>query len=360
MNSPGERSRPTLAVAGATGAVGRALLDILSSREDIWGEIRLLASGRSAGQTLQVRGEDVVVRELSDGAFDGVDVALFTVPEPVARLWAPVAVDHGAVVVDNSAAFRLDDDVPLVVPEVNPARVRNRPRGIVSNPNCTVLVLMDSIGALHSGWELAELVITTFQAASGVGLNGAQRLYDELEVVAGDRSVGQRIGDVRRKVNGALPPDSPFPAPLALNVLPWVGTGRDGGWSSEELKVRAETRKILGVPDLAVSATCVRVPVVTAHSLSVHARFVRDITVEQARAALIQAPSVVVLDDPGHGEWPTPVDVVGSDPTFVGRMRQGLDVPNTIEFFVSGDNLRKGGALNAAQIAELIWDELRR
>jgi aspartate-semialdehyde dehydrogenase len=350
--------KPTLAVVGATGAVGTVMLGILSQREDVWGEIRLVASARSAGKVLRVRGEDVVVQALAPEVFDGVDVAMFDVPDEVSAEWAPVAVEHGAVAVDNSGAFRMDPDVPLVVPEVNPAQARNRPKGIISNPNCTTLTMMDALGALHAGWGLTALVVASYQAASGAGQPGIERLYDELAVLAGDRQVGQHTGDVRALVSDKLGEESPFPAPLALNVVPWAGSVKDDGWSSEELKVRNESRKILGIPDLKVSATCVRVPVVTTHSLVVHATFERNVTVEQARQALVEAPSVVVLDDPAAGEWPTPADVVGSDPTFVGRIRQALDFPNTIELFVCGDNLRKGAALNTAQIAELVAKEL--
>jgi len=350
--------KPTLAVVGATGAVGTVMLGILSQREDVWGEIRLVASARSAGKVLRVRGEDVVVQALAPEVFDGVDVAMFDVPDEVSAQWAPVAVERGAVAVDNSGAFRMDPDVPLVVPEVNPAQARNRPKGIISNPNCTTLTMMDALGALHAGWGLTALVVASYQAASGAGQPGIERLYDELAVLAGDRQVGQHTGDVRALVSDKLGEDSPFPAPLALNVVPWAGSVKDDGWSSEELKVRNESRKILGIPDLKVSATCVRVPVVTTHSLAVHATFERNVTVDQARQALVEAPSVVVLDDPAAGEWPTPADVVGSDPTFVGRIRQALDFPNTIELFVCGDNLRKGAALNTAQIAELVAKEL--
>jgi aspartate-semialdehyde dehydrogenase len=353
-----EIHKPTLAVVGATGAVGSVMLGILSQREDVWGEIRLVASARSAGTVLQVRGEDVVVQELTPEVFDGVDVAMFDVPDEVSQEWGPVAAERGVVVVDNSGAFRMDPDVPLVVPEVNPAQVRNRPKGIISNPNCTTLTMMDALGALHAGWGLTELVVSSYQAVSGSGKTGVDRLYDELEVLAGNREVGQHTGDVRALISDKLGEDSPFPAPIALNVVPWAGSLKDEGWSSEELKVRNESRKILGIPDLRVSATCVRVPVVTTHSLAVHATFEKPVTVEEARRAMVEAPSVVVLDDPQSGEWPTPADVVGSDPTFVGRVRQALDFPNTIELFVCGDNLRKGAALNTAQIAELVAKEL--
>jgi aspartate-semialdehyde dehydrogenase len=353
----GER-KPNLAVVGATGAVGTVMLDILSTREDVWGEIRLLASARSAGRVLWCRGEELVVQELTDEAFDGVDVAMFDVPDEVSAVWAPIAAARGVVAVDNSGAFRMDPEVPLVVPEVNPAQVRNRPKGIIANPNCTTLTMMDALGALHARWGLRELVVASYQAASGAGQSGVDRLYDELEVVAGNRTLGSVMGDVRRMVANKLGDESPFPAPLALNVVPLAGSVRDGGWSSEELKVRNESRKILGIPDLKVSATCVRVPVITTHSLAVHAVFERDIDVDDARQALIEAPSVVVIDDPEIGEFPTPADVVGSDPTFVGRMRQALDFPNTLDLFVCGDNLRKGAALNTAQIAELVAHEL--
>ena len=349
--------KPTLAVVGATGTVGTVMLSILSQRSDVWGEIRLLASARSAGKVLRVRGEDVVVQEVTAEAFDGVAVAMFDVPDQIAAQWAPIAVAHGAVVVDNSGAFRMDPKVPLVVPEVNPAQVRNRPKGIISNPNCTTLTMIDALGALHAGWGLKELVVASYQAASGAGKSGIDRLYDEIEVLSGNREVGQHAGDVRAAISDKLGEESPFPAPLALNVVPWAGSLKEGGWSSEELKVRNESRKILGIPDLKVSATCVRVPVITTHSLAVHAVFERPLTAAAARQALIEAPSIVVLDDPAAGEWPTPADVVGSDPTFIGRIRQALDFPNTIDLFVCGDNLRKGAALNTAQIAELLAQE---
>jgi len=352
--------KPTLAVFGATGTVGTVMLNILSQRSDVWGEIRLIASAHSAGKVLRVRGEDVVVQEVTPEVFDGVDVAMFDVPDEIAAQWAPIAVSHGVVVVDNSGAFRMDPEVPLVVPEVNPAQVRNRPKGIISNPNCTTLTMIDALGALHAGWGLKELVVASYQAASGAGKSGIDRLYDEMEVLSGNREVGQHAGNVRAIVNDKLGEDSPFPAPLALNVVPWAGSLKEGGWSSEELKVRNESRKILGIPDLKVSTTCVRVPVVTTHSLAVHAVFERPLTADAARQALVEAPSVVVLDDPGAGEWPTPADVVGSDPTFVGRIRQALDFPNTIDLFVCGDNLRKGAALNTAQIAELLAQEFTK
>jgi aspartate-semialdehyde dehydrogenase len=218
--------------------------------------------------------------------------------------------------------------------------------------------MIDALGVLHAGWELTELVVASYQAASGAGRVGMARLYDELEVVAGHRELGHQSGDVRRLIEHELGTLSPFPAPLALNVVPWIGTAAEDGWTSEELKIRNETRKVLGLPDLRVSATCVRVPVITTHSVAVHATFARRIDVAEARQALVEAPAVVVLDDPGNLEFPTPSDIVGSDPRFAGRLRQALDFPNTLDFFICGDNLRKGGALNMVQVAELVAKDL--
>ena len=346
--------RPTLAVVGATGAVGTVMRDLLTTRKNVWGDIRLIASPRSAGRMLSVRGEDVEVVALSEDCFGGVDVAMFDVPDEVSAHWAPIAAARGAVVVDNSGAFRMDDDVPLVVPEVNADAARNRPRGIIANPNCTTLSMIVVAGALHREYGLRELVVSSYQAASGAGQAGIDALRDQLAKVASDRSLGTRSGDLRGTV-GDL---GPFPAPLALNVVPWAGSLKDDGWSSEELKIRNESRKILGLPTLRVNATCVRVPVVTTHSVAVHAVFERNVDVDAAREILSHAPGVVVCDDPASGDFPTPADVVGTDPTWVGRLRRSLDEPNGLEFFVCGDNLRKGAALNTAQIAELVADDL--
>jgi aspartate-semialdehyde dehydrogenase len=346
-------TRPTLAVVGATGAVGTVMLDLLSTREDAWGEIRLIASPRSAGKRLACRGEQVEVVGLSEEAFDGVDVAMFDVPDEVSAAWVPVAAARGAVAVDNSGAFRMDPQVPLVVPEVNPQDAVNRPKGVIANPNCTTLSLIVAVGALNGAFGLEELVVASYQAASGAGQAGIDTLYDQMDKVAGNRVLGQRAGDIRPVV-GDL---GPFPAPLAMNVVPWAGSLKDDGWSSEELKIRNESRKILGMPSLRVSATCVRVPVLTTHSVAVHARFSRPVTQKEAWDTLSVAPGVVLNDNPAKGEFPTPADVVGTDPTWVGRVRQSLDDPQAIDFFVCGDNLRKGAALNTAQIAELVATE---
>jgi aspartate-semialdehyde dehydrogenase len=347
---------PTLALVGATGAVGSVMIEILNERPDWpWGEVRLIASPRSAGRKLTVRGEERTVVALAPEVFDGVDVAMFDVPDEVSAEWAPVAAARGAVVVDNSGAFRMDDEVPLVVPECNLDKIADRPRGIIANPNCTTLSMMAALGALHRSFDLRELVVASYQAVSGAGVAGVDRLYAELAAVVG-KGVGVRAGDVREALEAAGLPlaDSPFPAPLALNVVPSAGSYKGDGWFSEELKVRNESRKILGIPDLRVSATCVRVPVVTTHSLAVHATFAEPVTVEQAHEVFAAQPSVVLVDDPSNGVFPTPADVVGNDPTYVGRIRQALDFPNTLDFFVCGDNLRKGAALNTYEIAEAL------
>ncbi|WP_067397176.1 aspartate-semialdehyde dehydrogenase [Streptomyces sp. F-3] len=345
--------RPALAVVGATGAVGTVLLTILSQRADIWGEIRLIASPRSAGRKLSVRGEEVEVVALAEDAFDGVDIALFDVPDEVAARWAPQAAARGTVVVDNSAAFRTDPDVPLVVPEVNAHAVRRRPRGIVSSPHCTTLSMIVALGALHAEFGLRELVVSSYQAVSAAGRAGVETLRRQLALVVGTE-LGTCPGDVRRAVGDDT---GPFPEPVALNVVPWTGTLCEDGWSSEEMALRDETRRILGLPRLPVAVTCVRVPVVTAHSLTVHARFEDEVTVDRAQEILATAPGVVLYDDPAAGGFPTPADVVGTDPTWVGRVRRALDDPTALELFVCGDNLRKGAALNLVQIAELVAGE---
>ncbi|MFC4997000.1 aspartate-semialdehyde dehydrogenase [Dactylosporangium cerinum] len=347
---------PTLAVVGATGAVGTVMCELLSSRKNMWGEIRLVASKRSAGRTLVVRGDEVVVQELAADVFDGVDVAMFDVPDEVSAEWAPIAVSRGAIAVDNSGAFRMDPDVPLVVPEINPEQSRNRPKGIIANANCTTLTMIVALAPLHREYGLKELVLASYQAVSGAGKDGVDTLLSQLQRVSGDPSLGSRSGNVRQAVGDDL---GPFPAPLALNVVPWAGSLRDGGWSSEELKMRNESRKILGLPDLKVSATCVRVPVVTGHSVAVHAVFGVEVDAEGAREVLRHAPGVILVDDPAAGEFPMPIDAVGTDPSWVGRIRRSIDDPRALDLFVTGDNLRKGAALNTAQIAELLSKELQ-
>jgi aspartate-semialdehyde dehydrogenase len=245
----------------------------------------------------------------------------------------------------------MDKDVPLVVPEVNPDQVKNRSKGIISNPNCTTLSMIVAMGALHKQFGLKELVVASYQAASGAGQSGIDTLRDQISKVA-NTSVGDTAGDVRKVISN----HGPFPAPLALNIIPWAGSLKEDGYSSEELKVRNESRKILGIDDLKVSATCVRVPVLTTHSLAVHAIFKKEVSRKVAQDVLKTA-GVELVDDPENHKFPTPADVVGTDPTWVGRVRKSLDDSNALDLFVCGDNLRKGAALNTAQIAELVAAE---
>ncbi|SNY04151.1 aspartate-semialdehyde dehydrogenase [Paractinoplanes atraurantiacus] len=350
-------AQPTLAVVGATGSVGTVMLELLSSRRNVWGEIRLIASARSAGKQLSCRGDQLTVAELTPEVFDGVDVAMFDVPDDVSLEWAPIVAARGVTVVDNSAAFRMEPDVPLVVPEVNPEALRHRPRNIVSNANCTVMAMIMAIAPLHREYGLRELVLASYQAASGAGQFGVDTLHDQLSKVAGDRLLGSRPGNVRQAVGDDL---GPFSAPLALNVVPWSGAFEALGWSSEELKLRNESRKILELPALKVSATCVRVPVVTGHSIAVHAVFGSEVDAEGARQALRNAPGVILVDDPEAGEFPMPIDAVGTDPSWVGRIRRAMDDPRALDLFVTGDNMRKGAALNTVQIAEMLAAELSK
>jgi len=340
-------TKPSLAIVGATGAVGSVMIDLINERADVWGEIHLLASARSAGKKLKVRGKELTVKEISPENFENIDVAVFDVPDSVSAQWGPIAASKGVVVVDNSAAFRMDKDVPLVVPEVNSTEINNRPKGIIANPNCTTLSMIVALGALHKKYTVKELVVASYQAASGAGVSGVETLQKQIIEVAG-KDLGSRAKDVHENISDL----GPFPAPLALNVVPWAGSLKEDDFTSEELKVQNESRKILGLPNLRVTATCVRVPVITTHSLAVHAVFEEKLTPAAARALLENSPGVSVLDDPENKIFPTPAAVVGTDATWVGRIRQNPENPYSLEFFVCGDNLRKGAALNTLQIAE--------
>ncbi|MFJ2596604.1 aspartate-semialdehyde dehydrogenase [Streptomyces erythrochromogenes] len=356
MTAPRSTPAPALAVVGATGAVGSVLLRMLSQRADVWGDIRLIASGRSAGRMLSVRGQECEVLALTEDAFDGLgpgDVALFLTPAEISARWAPVVTARGAAVVDQSAAFRDDPEVPLVVPEINAHAARIRPRGIVAAPNTVTAAMIASLGALHAEYGLTELAVSTYEAASAAGRAGSEALRRQLSLVAGT-SLGEQPGDVRRAVGEDT---GPFAAPLALNVVPWCGELNEDGWSSHELAVRAQTRRILQLETLPVSVTCVRVPVLTGDSLTVRAGFENEVKAAHAREILEAAPGVVLVDDPAAGEFPTPVDAAGTDPAWVGRVRASLDDPYALEFFVCADNLRQGAALNATRIAELIAGE---
>jgi aspartate-semialdehyde dehydrogenase len=318
-----------VAVLGATGAVGRTMLRILEERQFAADEIVPLASERSAGQGVPYAGRDWRVQVPSPEAFEGCDIALFSAGASRSRTWAPVAAAAGAVVIDNSSAWRMHEQVPLVVPEVNGAAAADRPLGIIANPNCATIQLVVALAALHAASPLRRVVVTTFQSVSGAGQNGVAALRAEL---AGGRAE-----------------DSPFVAPIAGNVLPWIGPRLADGWNEEEEKVRAETRKILGLPQLPVAATCVRVPVETGHSISAMVELERPLDTGSARAALAAWPGLIVADD---ARDPLPRDVAGTDPVHVGHIRADHDLPNVLHMWIVADNLRKGAATNAVQIAE--------
>jgi aspartate-semialdehyde dehydrogenase len=338
-------SQVRVGVVGATGQVGGVMREVLAEREFPVGEIRYFASSRSAGRTLPWRGRDVVIEDAATADFSGVDIALFSAGRATSRELAPRVVAAGATVIDNSAAWRMDPDVPLVVAEVNPADLASIPKGIVANPNCTTMAFMPVLAPLHREAGLRRLVVSTYQAVSGAGLAGAAELDEQVRKVA-DRAAALTFD------GGAVEMPAPhkFAAPIAFNVLPLAGSIVDDGTgeTDEEQKLRNESRRILGIPDLPVSGTCVRVPVFTGHSLSINAEFESAITPERALEVLAAAPGCAVV------EVPTPLLAAGTDPAYVGRVRRDPTVEHGLVLFVSNDNLRKGAALNAVQIAELL------
>ena len=319
-----------VAVLGATGAVGRTMLRVLEERGFPADELVLLASERSAGTRLSALGREWTVQSVSEQGFAGCDVALFSAGASRSREWAPIAAKAGAIVIDNSSAWRMDPDVPLVVPEVNGERAQNPPRGIIANPNCAAIQLVVALDAVRRAAGLKRVVMTTLQSVSGAGNKGIAALDAEL--------------------NGGSSAESPFVAPIAHNVLPYIGPRADNGWNEEEEKIRAETRKILEMPALPVAATCVRVPVRTGHSISVTVETERSFTNKELEAAFNNTPNLVFCKETD----PLPRIVAGQDNVFVGHVRVDHDVPNTLHMWVVGDNLRKGAATNAIQIAEAI------
>ena len=340
-------SQVRVAVVGATGQVGGVMRSVLAERSFPVGEIRYFASSRSAGRTLPWRGDDVVVEDADSADWSGIDIALFSAGKATSKALAPRVAAAGATVIDNSSAWRMDPDVPLVVSEVNPGALDSIPKGIVANPNCTTMAFMPVLAPLHREAGLRRLVVSSYQAASGAGLAGTAELDEQVRKAA-DRAAALTF-------DGAaidMPAPVKFPAPLAFNVLPLAGSIVDdgSGETDEEQKLRNESRKILGIPDLRVSGTCVRVPVFSGHSLSLNVEFSRPLSVERATELLSSAPGVELSD------VPNPLQAAGKDPSFVGRIRQdqSVDGGRGLALFVSNDNLRKGAALNTVQIAELI------
>ena len=333
-----------VAVVGVTGAVGQEMLDVLESRSFPVGELVPLASERSRGKKVSFRGKALDVQVLGNDSFKGVDLALFSAGGGTSREMAPVAVKAGAVVVDNSSAFRMDPEVPLVVPEVNSDAIANH-KGIIANPNCTTIIMVVGIAPVHRLSPIQRIVASTYQAASGAGAKGMDALERELS------GEGQPSATVPPNTKAK---DSPFPHRLAGNLIPRIDVLGDNGYTGEEMKMVRETRKIMSLSAIPISATCVRVPVARAHSEAVQVSTERALSLDEIRAAIQAAPGVCVVDAPKDDVYPTPVGVSGADDVEVGRIRIHPDEPNTYDFWIAGDQIRKGAALNAVQIAEVL------
>ena len=327
----------TVAVLGATGAVGQEMMRILEERDFPVGQLIPLASARSAGKTLKFKGEDVVIREACDEAFQGVDIVLGAAENDIAQKFAPAIVKAGAVFVDNSSAFRLDPKVPLVVPEVNPEDVKWH-NGIISNPNCSTIITITAVNALNQLAPIQSMIASTYQAVSGAGAGGPIELMGEVEALQKGEAYAPKV----------------FPYQIAYNLIPQIGGEQFEGYTSEEMKMQNEGRKIMHLPELKVNCTCIRVPVVRSHSISVTCRFDRPVTVEQAREVIAKAPGCKLVDDLSNKQYPMPLDTSGQDIVYVGRIRPDLTNPNGICLWCCGDQVRKGAATNAIQIAELL------
>jgi aspartate-semialdehyde dehydrogenase len=347
----------TVAVVGATGAVGTEMLRVLHERKFPVGRLRLLASERSAGKRIPFNGSTYTVERLAKDAFDGVDVALFSAGAGRSLEFGPEAVKRGAVVVDNSSAFRMDDRVPLVVPEVNPHALKDH-HGLIANPNCSTIVMLVALKPLHDAVRITRIIVSTYQSVSGAGAKAIAQLFHEAKHVVRQSSVT----DTRHAIKPALSaaqraPRQTLPAQIAFNVIPQVDVFLDNGYTKEEMKMVNETRKILEEPQLPVSATCVRVPVFVSHSAAVWIETDQPISPEQARKLLRKAPGVRLVDEPAKGRYPMPLDSADRDEVLVGRIRADLsrDGSRGLALWVAGDNLRKGAATNAVQIAELLF-----
>jgi aspartate-semialdehyde dehydrogenase len=350
-----------IAIAGATGAVGSEFLQVLERRGFPVASIRALGSSRSAGKSLRFSGDSITVDELTARSFEKIDIAFFSAGSDVAKKYAPLAREAGAIVIDNSTAFRMDADVPLVIPEINAGDVRDH-RGIIANPNCTAAVALMAIYPLHRAFGVRRVIAASYQAVSGTGARAIAELTKQIEAAVLDRQRSQReLSDVDgrpeeltsgKRVN--QPPPEIYPHQIAFNVLPHVGSFGPSGYTSEEEKFQNEGRKIMHLPEFKASITCVRVPVYRAHSVAVNAEFERPVSVEQAREVLAKAPGLELIDEPHNNRYPMPLDVAGKDNCAVGRVRRDCAFENGLSFWVSGDQLLKGAALNAVQIAELL------
>ncbi len=326
-----------VAIVGVSGAVGQEMLDVLTRRRFPVGKLRLLGSERSAGNSVEFQGERLPIELLTENSFEGIDVALFSAGASVAREFAPLAVRAGAVVVDNSSAYRMDESVPLVIPEINGADAANH-QGIIANPNCTTAVTLMALAPLHGAFGVRRVFAASYQAVSGTGAQAIAELREQVDALAAGRTVTSKV----------------YPHQIAFNVLPHVDSFLENGYTKEEMKMQNETRRILHLPDFRASVTCVRVPVYRAHSVAVNAEFERPVTLEKAHEVLADAPGLQVVDDPADKRYPMPLLSSGQDDCSVGRLRLDCALENGLAFWVSGDQLLKGAALNAVQIAELL------
>ncbi len=325
----------TVAVVGATGAVGTEMLQILEERKFPVGALRPLASLRSAGGRVTFHDHELVVKELAKDSFEGVDIALFSAGAEISREFAPIAAKAGAVVIDNSSAWRMEKDVPLVVPEVNRAEIASH-KGIIANPNCSTIQMVVALKPLHDRARIRRVVVTTFQSVSGTGKEAMDELLEQAQDLLSFKEPAPKV----------------YPYQIAFNCLPHVDDFLPSGYTKEEMKLLHETRKVMGDDSIRVTATTVRVPVYVGHSESVNIETEKKLTANEARAILCEAPGVLLYDDPAHKIYPMPIDVAGKDEVFVGRIREDESVPNGLNLWIVGDNLRKGAALNAIQIAE--------
>jgi aspartate-semialdehyde dehydrogenase len=330
-----------LAVVGATGAVGQEMLDCLEERNFPIGELTLLASARSAGKEISFRGKLIKVKELTHDSFEGVDIALFSAGGGLSLEYAPSAAAAGAIVIDNSSAFRMDEDVPLVVPEINPEAVKDCPKGIIANPNCTTIISLMALYPLHKLFGLKSIIASSYQAVSGSGAQGITELDEQIKVLGAGGEVTEEMINV-------------YPCQIASNVIPQVDAFTETGYTKEELKMLNESQKILGLPELKVTCTCVRVPVHRSHSVSITAQFKKTVDVEQARAVFADYPGINLKDNPEQNLFPVPLDTTLQDDCLVGRIRKDMVFNNALALWVVGDQVRKGAALNAVQIAEII------
>jgi aspartate-semialdehyde dehydrogenase len=326
-----------IAIVGATGAVGIEMIRVLERRNYPVASMRLLASPRSAGKSLEFRGAKIVVEPLNESSFEGIDIALFSAGGGISKEFAPHAVKAGAIVVDNSSAFRMDPGVPLIVPEINAADAASH-AGILANPNCTTAITLMAVYPLHQAFGLKRIIASSYQAVSGTGARAIEELRDQVEAISGGRPVTREV----------------YPHQIAFNVLPHVDSFLDDGYTREEMKMQNEGRRIMHLPDFTASVTCVRVPVYRAHSVAVTAEFEESVSIEKAREILMAAPGIILYDDPSKDIYPMPIECSGEDDCRVGRLRLDCALPNALTFWVSGDQLLKGAALNAVQIAELL------